>query len=108
MSQDALFSSDVCTGDRHRKMLEEAIEQATRDGYIGAIDAGAISIARANAMALDQAEADRKYYAVAQLSGPYMELLEKLKMIPSARDESDDDAITQALAELGTAAIRNP
>ncbi|WJZ03465.1 hypothetical protein [Corynebacterium freiburgense] len=108
MNQPALFTpADVPTGDRHAQMLETAIAQARRDGYLETLDEAAVSLARANARALDQAEADRKYYAIAQLSGPYMELLREMKLIPSARNTDADDAITQALAALSTPTIRH-
>ena len=108
MDQPALFTpADLPTGQRHSKMLETAITQARRDGYLEVLDEAAVSLARANARALDQAETDRKYYAVAQLSGPYMELLREMNLLPSSRNTDADDQITRALKELSTPTVRN-
>lgn len=106
--QGELFATaELPHGTRHSEMLERAILHAHRDGLISDLDEAALSLARANAMALDQAEADRKYYAIAQLSGPYLEILTALKLHPSAREEDATDAITEALAALSTPEIRN-
>ncbi|HAT6525541.1 TPA: hypothetical protein ACGIZG_001590 [Corynebacterium striatum] len=103
-----LFPLNALDGDRHAKMLETAVEVARSGGWLSDIDEAALSLARANATALDQAEADRKYYAVAQLSGPYLEILNSLKLTPDSRDEGGDtDAVAAALADLSAPSVRN-
>ena len=92
---------------RHANMLETAINAAKETGAIIDVDEGLLSLARANAVALDEAEADRKYYAIAQLTGPYREVLESLRMTPEKRESEANDELNKALAELGTAAIRD-
>lgn len=92
---------------RHAKMLEAAIDAAHREDRLCAIDEGLLSLARANATALDLAEADGKYYAIAQLTAPYREVLEALRMTPGDREVDADDALASALAELSTATARD-
>lgn len=104
---EALFDIDRPTG-RHAAMLETAIEAAKQSGLLEAVDEGLISIARANALALDEAEASPKpYYPIAQLTGPYREVLEALQMTPETREAKANDELTQALRELSTPAVRD-
>lgn len=94
---------------RHEKMLAKAIEEGRASQRITTLDDGLVSLAIANAAALDAAEASGKsFYPVAQLTGPYREVLEALRMTPKERDTDADSALTAAIAELGTATVRNP
>lgn len=104
---EALFNIERPKG-RHAAMLETAIEAARKSSLIEAVDEGLISIARANALALDEAEASPKpYYPIAQLTGPYREVLEALQMTPETREAKANDELTVALRELSAPAVRN-
>lgn len=104
---DALFEVSRPKG-RHAEMLEVAIAAARESGLLEEVDGGLLSIARANALALDEAEASPKpYYPIAQLTGPYREVLEALQMTPETREAKANDELTKALRELSTPAIRD-
>ncbi|WKS67968.1 hypothetical protein NLL33_11450 [Corynebacterium accolens] len=104
---DALFEVSRPKG-RHAEMLETAIIAARESGLLEAVDGGLLSIARANALALDEAEASPKpYYPIAQLTGPYREVLEALQMTPETREAKANDELTQALRELSQPTVRN-
>ena len=101
MSQHSLFDpSEVPTQTTYQDQLTTAIKRARHDGYIDNLDEGLVSLAMANAVALDQAVTDRKVYAIPQITAPYLEVLRALKLTPESRDTQADDALTQALAEL--------
>lgn len=106
-SDGALFEVTRRTG-RHSRLLEEAIADGEQQGRLQAIDRGLLSLARANAQALDDAEADRKYYAIAQLTAPYREVLQALRMTPIDRIDEADDELNRALAELSAPEVRDP
>ncbi|WP_018119290.1 hypothetical protein [Corynebacterium mastitidis] len=103
---EALFEIRRPTG-RHAEMLEKAITAAQEQGRVEAIDEGLLSLARANAVALDDAEADRKYYAISQLTAPYREVLQALRMTPLDRENEANDELNRALAELSAPTVRN-
>lgn len=92
---------------RHAAMLEKAIEAGREQGRLVDLDEGLLSLARANAVALDDAESDRKYYAVAQLTAPYREVLQALKMTPGDREDEANDELNRALADLSAATVRD-
>lgn len=93
---------------RHEKMLMNAITAARAAGRLEALDDGIISLAIANAAALDAAEAHGKsFYPVAQLTGPYREVLEALRMTPADREDTANDELSRAIAELGAAEVRD-
>lgn len=105
---DALFSIERNHTGRHSEMLEKAIDAARVSGVIEDIDEAMISIARANALGLDAAEkSDKPYYAIAQLTGPYREVLEALRMTPATRESEVNDELNLALAELSKPAVRS-
>lgn len=87
---------------RHEKALDRAITAAHNRGLVEDLDEALVSLARASAWALDQAEADGKPYAVASISAPYRECLAALQLTPADRKGAADDALNAALAELGT------
>ena len=108
MDDNALFEIKRPKG-RHAKMLEDAIKAAMDSGQLEAVDGGMLSLARANALALDEAEASPKpYYPIAQLTGPYREVLEALGMTPAQRETKANDELSRALAELARPTVRNP
>lgn len=99
----ALFEIERNHAGRHSQMLEEAIEAATEAGIVETVDRGLLSIARANALALDSAEkAEKPYYPIAQLTGPYREVLEALRMTPANRESEANDQLNAALKQLAT------
>ena len=102
-------AADDDIGTRHVDMLEIAIDAARESGMIEAIDEALISVARANARALDTAEAMGKKggYLIANLTGPYREVLAQLRMTPADRNKDADDDLAAALAALGTPSIRD-
>ncbi|EGT5592931.1 hypothetical protein ACL1HR_08400 [Corynebacterium striatum] len=104
---DTLFDLGTSDPTDYQDQLETAIAQAIKDGWVSEIDEAALSIARANAKALDQAARDRKYYAIAQISGPYLEVLRSLKLTPESRGEDNNDEANEFLAKLGAATVRD-
>ncbi|HCD1553126.1 hypothetical protein HMPREF3153_09695 [Corynebacterium sp. HMSC06C06] len=85
---------------RHEQALDDTLAAARDAQLVDDIDDALISIARANAWALDAAEAEGKPYAVAQVSGPYREVLESLRLTPADRKADANDELNRALAEL--------
>lgn len=89
-------------------MLALAIQEGRDSNLLTTLDDGLISLALANAAALDAAESSGKsFYPVAQLTGPYREVLEALRMTPKERDDQANDALTDAIRSLSTAEIRD-
>lgn len=106
-NQQPLFTVKHEAG-RHEKMLLNAIEAARDSDRLDATDDGIISLAIANAAALDAAEASGKsFYPIAQLTGPYREVLQALRMTPADREEVANDDLNKALEALGTAEVRD-
>lgn len=104
---EPLFTIERPAG-RHEKMLDEAIAAARDSGRLETVDNGLVSLAIANARALDEAEASPKpYYPIAQLTAPYREVLEALRMTPDARETEADNELSRALAELSAPAVRD-
>lgn len=101
--------TEPAVGTRHAQMLEVAINAARESGILEDIDEGLISIARANARALDNAEALGKKggYLVSNLTGPYREVLQALRMTPENRRTEANDEFSQALAALSSPTVRN-
>ncbi|MDK4252613.1 hypothetical protein NLL32_00695 [Corynebacterium propinquum] len=85
---------------RHEQELDRAIEHAQKSGAVDALDAGLVSLARANAWALDEAEANALPYAVANLTPPFREVLAELGLTPAARNNANDTALNDALTQL--------
>lgn len=96
-------------GTRHCDMLETAIDAARENGILESIDEALISVARANARALDSAEAmgTKGGYLIANLTGPYREVLTELRMTPGNRNEEANNDLADALAALSTPSIRD-
>lgn len=106
MKNEPLFEITRRSG-RHSRLLEEAIAAGEESGRLEVIDRGLLSLARANAQALDDAEADSKYYAIAQLTAPYREVLQALRMTPMDRVEEANEELNRALNELSAASVRH-
>lgn len=104
----ALFEMSARPTGRHEKMLLAAVDEARAAGRLEVVDDGLVSLAIANARALDEAEASPKpYYPVAQITGPYREVLQSLRMTPDARESEANDELARALADLSTATVRD-
>lgn len=101
--------ADDSIGTRHVDMLEVAITAARDSAVLEDIDEALISVARANARALDTAEAmGRKGgYLIANLTGPYREVLAQLRMTPADRNKEATDDFADAIAALGTPSVRD-
>ena len=84
---------------RHEKMVRKALSTAEEKGILDDTDGAGVSLALANAWALDAAEYDNQPFAVAQLTAPFIELLEKIGLI-TVNGGDDNDALTAALSEL--------
>lgn len=102
-------AEDDSIGSRHVDMLETAIDAARESGILESIDEALISIARANARALDAAEAMGKKggYLIANLTGPYREVLTELRMTPTNRNKEANNDLADALKALSTPAVRD-
>ena len=96
-------------GTRHAEMLETALAAAREHGLLDPLDEALVSVARANARALDAAEAqgEKSCYAIANLTGPYREVLAELRMTPTNRKEEANDELNRALAELSAPSVRD-
>ena len=75
-------------------------------GLIEPIDYALASIARANAFALDAAESMGKkgVYAVSNITSPYREVLQALRMVPDDRNKEANSDLAAALAGLAAPA----
>lgn len=99
---EALFdvSKPARSPGRHEKDLDATIEAARTADMVVDLDDALISLARGLAWALDEAELDGKPYAIAQIAGPYREVLESLRLTPINRMTEANDDLSRALAEL--------
>ena len=86
---------------RHEKMVRKALEEAETRGTLTAVDGAAISLAIANAWALDEAEHEGQPFAVAQITAPFIELMKEIGLIQS-EVSTDDDKLALALQELSS------
>ncbi|MFR9919936.1 hypothetical protein ACL1G5_10285 [Corynebacterium striatum] len=102
MTQDALFAPPAVARNagRHETELERTITAARTADMVVDLDDALVSLARSLAWALDAAEAEGKPYAVAQVAGPYREVLEALRLTPINRLAEANDELANALAEL--------
>lgn len=85
---------------RHERKLNETIEAARAADRLIDQDEALISLARSLAWALDEGEAEGKPYAIAQVAGPYRDVLESLRLTPTDRMAETNDELNRALAEL--------
>lgn len=107
-TQTTLFDPESAQpADEHRKTAAQALQKAREEGRIDHLDDLLAGLALANAQALDLALWQRKPYAVAQLTGPYLDVLRELRLTPASREVAADDKILAALADFGTPAVRN-
>lgn len=94
---------------RHEKMLTDALDAARESGLIEKVDGALVSLAIANAFALDRAETTKNAaYAISNVTGPYREVLQALGMTPEQRKEDANDEFTAALEALNKAEVRDP
>ena len=99
-------SQDDSIGTRHREAFEVSFKAAKEMGLIEPIDYALASIARANAFALDAAESMGKkgVYAVSNITSPYREVLQALRMVPDDRNKEANSDLAAALAGLAAPA----
>lgn len=109
MTADGLFDMPGHAAGRHEKALQRAIEDAKARGVIEEVDDGLVSLALANATALDSAERSGKpAYPIAQITGGYLDVLRALAITPEGRVTDADAELRQALEDLGSAEVRDP
>ncbi|CAB0524009.1 hypothetical protein CIP101434_01969 [Corynebacterium diphtheriae] len=102
MSQEKLFDLDKTRpAGRHEIMLDRALSAAADAQKIEAIESGLVSLAMANAWALDEIEAQGKVNLIGTVTAPYREVLEELSLTPSTRSKEANDEFAQAVAALG-------
>ena len=100
--QGTLFNpppSEMRGPGRHEKMVRAALKAAEEKDMLTATDGAAVSLLIANSWALDQAEIDAQPFAIAQLTSPFVELMEKVGLIV-VNEGSVDDKLEAALANL--------
>ena len=110
MGNDGLFEMPGRPQGRHEKAVLAAIESARQKQIVDETDGGLISLAIANASALDAAElinSPKAAYPIAQLTGGYLDVLRALAMTPEGRIDSADDELREAIADLGAASVRD-
>ncbi|WP_241875285.1 hypothetical protein, partial [Corynebacterium diphtheriae] len=102
MSQEKLFDFNPPQSGpgRHERLLQKALDSATESHALADADAGLISLALANAWALDQIEDQGKVSLIGNITGPYREVLEALSLTPTTRNEAANDSFAAALAAL--------
>ncbi len=102
----ALFELPEEPAGRHERMLLDALDAARESGRIERVDGGLVSLAIANAAALDRAlRMKNAPYAISGLTGPYREVLSSLRMTPDDRDSEADDELARALRDLDRATV---
>ena len=110
MATDSLFDMPGRPAGRHEKAVTAAIEAAKAKQIVDETDAGLVSLAIANAGALDAAElinSPKAAYPIAQLTGGYLDVLRALAMTPEGRIDAADDELREAIADLSTATVRD-
>lgn len=110
MADDGLFAMPGRPTGRHEKAVKHAIEVARARQIVEDVDDGLVSLAIANASALDAAElinSPKAAYPIAQLTGGYLDVLRALAMTPEGRVTEGDDELRDALAQLSTPTVRD-
>lgn len=101
--QDSLFPTPTQQRrppGRHESMLVDVVAAARAEGRITNADNALVSLALANAWALDEIEQSGKVGLIGNVTAPYREVLEKLKLTPAESDAAAADSFARAVAAL--------
>lgn len=98
---DALFKLPAGRRGRVEAAVNAAVRRARADGLLSDLDGGLITLARAQARAVDVAEAGRDVWAVSRAGGELRESLIRLRLDPTSRGANRDSLadFLQSLAE---------
>jgi cytosine/adenosine deaminase-related metal-dependent hydrolase len=99
-TQPALMDAPRERKRRVELATDEAIRSARRAGQLDDVDAGAYTLARELARAVDRAAAKSDVWAITGASRELREVLTMLRLTPSTRDVGPSDELASALAEL--------
>lgn len=80
--------------------FDKAVAAARKTGDLEAADAGAITLGRALARAVDKAEAAGDPWALAAVSRELRGVLERLRLDPAARGVAPSDDLADLLAQM--------
>src|SRR5262245_39821627 len=97
---EGLFRLPAAGRGRVEKAVNSAILAARKESTLGPLDDGLITLARAQARAVDVAEAARDVWALARVSSELRESLIRLRLDPTSRGASRDQ-LADLLRSLG-------
>lgn len=100
----ALFDVPAGKLGRVERALNKALSAAHRAGALADVDAGAVALARAQARAVDVAEAAREVWALARVGGELRETLIRLRLDPVARGSAGDQ-LSNFLADIAKPSV---
>lgn len=106
--EDALFELPNGRRGRVESAVNAAVRAARAEQTINALDAGLVTLARAQARAVDVAEAKRDVWALARAGGELRESLIRLRLDPTSRGVGRDSSVADFLASIAGPAPADP
>lgn len=107
-AEEALFAVPPGRRGRVESAVNVAVRAARAEKTIGELDAGLITLARAQARAVDLAEATRDVWALARAGGELRESLIRLRLDPTSRGVGRDSSVADFLASIAGPAPAQP
>jgi hypothetical protein len=104
---DALFALPAGRRGRVESAVNKSVRRAWQDEALNELDAGLVTLARAQGRAVDVAEAARDVWALSRASGELRETLIRLRLDPTSRGASGD-SLASFLAELAKPSPADP
>jgi hypothetical protein len=104
----ALFELPAGRRGRVESAVNAAVRAARAESTIGELDAGLVTLARAQARAVDLAEAAREVWALARIGGELRESLIRLRLDPTSRGVGRDSSVADFLASIAGPAAPGP
>jgi hypothetical protein len=86
----ALFDLPAGRRGRVESAVNKSVRRAWQDQHLNELDAGLVTLARAQARSVDVAEAARDVWALARVSGELRDTLIRLRLDPTSRGASGD------------------
>jgi hypothetical protein len=106
-SDEALFALPAGRRGRVESAVNKAVRRASLDKQLTEVDVALVTLARAQARAVDVAEAGRDVWALARVGGELRETLTRLRLDPTSRG-GPRDSLADFLAQLATPTAADP
>jgi hypothetical protein len=95
-----LFPLKAVRAGRVERAVNDAVRRARADELISSLDDAMVTLARAQARAVDVAEAARDVWALARAGGELRETLIRLRLDPTSRGVVTRDGMAEFLADI--------